>query len=210
PAACDLAVYDNSEFGGFLDKQAVMDEVGALANSRDVRGRFRQVHIIFERIVFLDVVGNDARRIDLFNVYEIDYAGWVFDQVERLRCSATEALDLNHIAEELHDLGKSEQRALGSHLRTLMLHLLKWQFQPDHRTESWRLSIELARVEVHEKLTESPSLRGVLAVMREEQYRRARDSAARETGLLKSTFPENCPYTGEQLIDPEYLPGERE
>ena len=131
---------------------------------------------------------------------------WIFDQVERMRRGATDELDLNYVAEELEDLGKSERRALGSHLRNLLLHLLKWEFQPKMRGESWILSIDNARSEIHELLTEMPSLRRYLEDIVETEYRRARRSPARQAGLTVQEFPEICSYDLEELIDPEFLP----
>lgn len=205
-SACDLVLYDNTAWGGFLDKRELLKAIG---RPNHLLGRFRQIHFVTGGFVLLDLFGPDFQEVNVRNSYEIDYAGWIFDQVEHLRRGETEELDLLHIAEELEDLGKSERRALGSHLRSLLLHLLKWEFQPKKRGESWILSIDNARSEIHEILTEMPSLRRYLEDIVETEYRRARRSAAREAGLTVQDFPEGCPYDLEGLVDPEFLP-ERE
>ncbi|MDH3472568.1 MAG: DUF29 domain-containing protein [Rhodospirillales bacterium] len=204
PLACDLIVYDNTAWGGFLDQQQLLQKLG---RPNDLIGRFRKVHIVFGDTVILDIFGSGPVRVDLSDQYEIDYARWIFDQIERLRRGATQELDLAHIAEELEDLGKSERRALASHLKVLMEHLLKWQLQPLTRSSGWRGSIENARTEIHELLTESPSLRAHLRNSVSREYGRSRLAAARESDLPFEVFPEECPYTLEQLIDPEFLPG---
>jgi hypothetical protein len=105
-------------------------------------------------------------------------------------------------------LGKSERKALASHLRNLLLHFLKWQFQPGRRGKSWRLSIDNARSEIFELLTEMPSLRRELNERIASEYGRARRTAEIETELDLATFPEECPYSRKQIVDPEFYPGD--
>ena len=203
PKDCDLIVYDNTAWGAFLN----MDElVGDIGRPNDLLGRFRQVHVVFNQTVFLDVFG-ECLRADVSKVYEIDYAAWVFDQVERLRQGAEGELDLAHIAEELEDLGRSERRALRSHLRNLLVHLLKWEHQPERRGASWSVTIDNSRLEIDELLTESPSLRGDLEAALAGEYRKARLQASKGTDLPTDQFPEECPYSKEDLVDPSFLPG---
>jgi hypothetical protein len=204
PAACDLAVYDNTRHGAFLDKRAILR---ALGRPEELLARFRQVHIVFGEIVSLDTFGNDAALVDISSQYEIDYAKWIFEQVDRLRKSNAADLDVGNIAEELEDLGRSQRRALGSHLRNLLLHLLKWKYQSDRRSDSWRHSIANARSDIDELLTEMPSLRNALRQLCDEQYQRARREAAAETGLELALFPERCEFDlRTELLDDEYLP----
>ncbi len=205
PEACDLLVYDNTAWGGFLDKRDLMSGLG---RPNQLLGRFRQVHLVSGQIVVLDLFG-EFLCVDVSNTYEIDYAGWIFEQVEGLRRGAASELDLAHIAEELEDLGRSERRALRSHLRNLLMHLLKWEHQPERRGASWSATTNIARSEIDELLTESPSLRGDLKKSLGKQYERARQAASRETGLPTDIFPETCAYAREQVIDPEFFPDGR-
>ena len=200
---CDLIVYDNTSWGGFLDKREVL---AALGRPDHLLGRFRQVHIVFGETVHLDIFGAGPRPVDVSDAYEIDYARWLAEQVDKIRRGAAAEVDLVHIAEELDDLARSERRALASHLGNLLLHLLKWQSQVERRSESWRLSIDNARRDIHELLTESPSLRRALTDRLEDEYARARRNAAGETGIASDRFPVECPYTREQLVDPDFFP----
>ncbi len=94
-------------------------------------------------------------------LYEQDFYAWTQEQAALLREGALHDLDVTHLAEEMESLGKSDRRALGSHLRNLVLHLLKWHGQPTGRDtgHSWRSSIRNARAEIAVLLEDSPSLR---------------------------------------------------
>ncbi len=139
-------------------------------------------------------------------VYEQDWYAWVLDNAGLLREGRFSEIDSQHIAEELEDMGKSERHALASHLKVLITHLLKWQYQPAFRGVSWRLSIDNARDEIDELLEESPSLKGKMAGIIEKRYSAARKRAMLETGLPLAAFPEECPFSLEQLLDEEFEP----
>lgn len=205
PDACDLLVYDNSKTGWMSDKQPVLSAIG---RPDDLLGRFRQIHLVIDDIVYLDVFGNEFRTVDVGNTYEIDYVNWIFDQVERMRRGATDELDLNYIAEELGDLARSDRRRIGSHLRNLLRHLLKWAFQPGRRGKSWQRSMVNARTEIETLLSDSPSLVAHLLSSLPREYERARKMASLDTSLADEDFPETCPYTIEQILDHDFLPGE--
>jgi hypothetical protein len=198
---CDLIVYDNTHSGGFLDKPDLLSGVRA---RNDLRDRFAAVHIVFESHVALDVFG-EVKLIDVSRSYEADYAAWVSDQVARLRDGDTN-LDRKYLAEELEDLSKSLGRALSSHLRILILHLLKLAYQPSRQSKSWIHSIDNARGEIEDLLTENPSLKRELAERIARAYPRAKISAAREMKGASAKLPAKCPFTAEQLLDDGYLP----
>lgn len=142
----------------------------------------------------------------LSELYEQDYVRWLFENAALLRNRQLEALDVENIAEELEDMARSDVRALGSHLAVVMLHLLKWEHQPGHRSSGWRGSIYNGRTAVRDLLEDSPSLRNRLPELVARQYPRARYNAANETGLPESTFPDTCPYTIDQLLSTDYWP----
>ena len=200
---CDLTVYDNTAWGRFFDKRQI---VSALGRPDSLLGRFRHIHFVTEGLVLLDLFENTLELVDIHDAYEIDYARWIASQVERLRSGAADALDIENIIEELEALGRAERRAMASHLRNLLKHLLKWEFQPKKRARSWRLSIDGARAELHELLSEMPSLRQDLQLITAAQYSRARREAARETFLPIEHFPAECPYEASRLIDSEFYP----
>ena len=208
PEACDLAIYDNTETGGFIDPGGLLREI---AESNRFAGYFRQIHLVKDMGVVLDALAGDRKQVDLIDTYETDYAGWIFDQVDRLRERAERGeieIDAANIAEELSDLGVSERRAVKSHLVNLLVHLLKWEFQPHQRTNSWRYSTDEARDQVSERLTVSPSLRPWFWDQLEDVYARARTRSAREAEVPRDGFPPAFPYTAEKLVDPEFFPRE--
>jgi hypothetical protein len=132
--------------------------------------------------------------------YDADYVGWLEAQVALLRAGRLDALDVSMIAEELEDVGKSEARALRSALTLVIMHMLKWDHQPERRTRSWVLTIRQQRSTVEEALEESPSLRPRLAEAIMRAYPNAVLSAAAETNLPLSAFPKTCPYTLEAIL----------
>jgi len=140
------------------------------------------------------------------SLYDTDFHRWTQRTAALLRAGEFTALDVEHAAEEVEDMGKREVRDLNSRLRTLLLHLLKWQFQPRKRTRSWRATIAEQRDAIADSLTQSPSLEQHLRDNLSESYRRALRRAAIETGLAMRQFPTRCPYSIEQLLDEEFLP----
>jgi hypothetical protein len=142
----------------------------------------------------------------LAELYELDYARWLFENAALLRAGRLDALDAENIAEELEVMERSEGRAIRSHLRVLITHLLKWEYQADQRSSSWRGSIYNARRAIEQRLRESPSLRRGLPEFIAEVHADAIFNAANETGLPESTFPERCPYAIDQLLSTDFWP----
>ena len=139
-------------------------------------------------------------RID----YQADFYAWTQQQAELLRDQKIEQIDWCNLAEEIEDMGRSEKRQLESRLEVLIMHLLKWQFQPNLRSRSWQLTIEEQRLRIEKLLAENPSLKSKLAVIPEKIYPLAVISAEKESGL--SLFPEICPYDLTEILAPEFLP----
>ena len=137
--------------------------------------------------------------------YETDFYLWTQQQAALLRQGQLSALDVDNLIEEIESVGKSDRRALESHLFVILAHLLKWQFQPSRRGKSWRLSIWNGRMDITRLLKDSPSLKTQLYVLAMEEYPSARKQAAEETGLPLTTFPEQCPFTVEHITD-DYWP----
>jgi hypothetical protein len=139
-------------------------------------------------------------------LYETDFHLWTQRTAALLRAGRFAALDVEHAAEEVEDMGKREVRELNSRLRILLLHLLKWQCQPRKRTRSWSATIAEQRDAMADSLAQSPSLRQHLSDNLSESYRRALRRAVIETGLAIRQFPTRCPYSVDQLLDEEFLP----
>lgn len=142
----------------------------------------------------------------LAEVYEQDFHRWLQANVEIIRLGNVNDIDAEHIAEELDAMGKRERRELVSHLTILLAHLLKWEFQPSHRSRSWRNTLTVQRGELADLLEDSPSLRAELENYVERAYSRAHLLAEDETGLDAALFPAECPYALEAILDPAFLP----
>ena len=117
-------------------------------------------------------------------------------------------VDTEHLAEELEDMGKREKRALRSGTVVLLVHLLKYTYQPEHLSPSWIGTIREQRKPMRDLLEDSPSLKTRFAEEIEDSYISARMLAAGETGLPETLFPEDCPFTLHQLLDEKFWPSE--
>lgn len=140
------------------------------------------------------------------SAYETDLHAWALANAWLLRTGRLTEIDAANIAEELEDMGRSERRALASHIRVLLAHLLERQAQPGLRSLSWRLSIRNARDEIDAILQDSPSLRREIDGLVAREYAKARSYAADETGLPHNSFPITSPYRIEELLDQGFLP----
>jgi hypothetical protein len=139
-------------------------------------------------------------------LYDRDFHAWATEQAALLRAGKLTQADIEHIAQEIESMGKTEKRELISRLTVLMLHLLKWRFQPNLRCRSWRLSIQGQRLDVGAHLADNPSLKTALTSVIPLSYRRALIDAERETGLDDDVFPGECPWTFEQMLAPDFWP----
>ena len=140
------------------------------------------------------------------SLYETDFYAWANRQAALLRAGDISAADIQNIAEEIESMGKSEKRELVSRLTVLLLHLLKWQFQPGLRGNSWRYTIKVKRRDLARHLADNPSLTAQLSAVLADSYVSAVLSAAGETGLPEVTFPEVCPWSHQQVADPDFWP----
>lgn len=138
--------------------------------------------------------------------YLTDFNAWIDQTAQLLREQCWHEIDVAHLIEEIADLGKSERRAIASQLTRLLLHLLKWQYQPQRRSDSWLDSITDARTQIELTIEDSPSLRSYPAEQLEESYQRALRQAARQTSMEISVFPEVYPYSLALVLAEDWLP----
>ena len=138
--------------------------------------------------------------------YQVDFDQWISETAQRLREERWHEIDLPNLIEEVENLGKSERRAIASQLVRLLLHLLKWQYQPQRRSDSWLDSITDARTQIDLTIADSPSLRTYPAEQLETSYQRSRRQAAQQIGMEISLFPEICPYDLTQVLAENWLP----
>ena len=132
--------------------------------------------------------------------YADDLYGWVEDQIALLKDGRLSEIDSNNIAEELSDVGDEQYDKLESAIRVVLLHLLKWDHQPSHRSKSWLLSIREHRRRIDRVLRKNPSLKPSIEEAIGEAYEDACDDAMRETDLPKKAFPTRCAYDWETIL----------
>lgn len=150
----------------------------------------------------------EANQKTMNTLYEADFYAWTQEQAKLLRAQQWDLVDVENLIEEVETLGRQERRELRNRLTVLLGHLLKWQFQPEKRSNSWLATIREQRREVETLLQENPSLKSYLAEALQQGYQAGVDLAVRETDLPYETFPESCPYLLEQALSNEFLPNE--
>jgi hypothetical protein len=139
--------------------------------------------------------------------YNADVIAWANEQASFIRSGRFDLLDIEHIADEIEDVGKSELREFENRMAVLLAHLIKWQYQPSHQGSSWERTIKNQRTLIVRRLTKTPSLK---AHLREDEFwlevwADATRIAEVETGIL-NLFPESCPWDFEQIISPDFWP----
>jgi hypothetical protein len=139
-------------------------------------------------------------------LYDADFAEWTRQNAELLRSGRASEADLEHIAEEIEDMGKRERRSLHNRCVRLMEHLLKWQYQPERRGSSWERTIIVQRRAIRRLLDENPGFRSGLAEVVAEAYADAVAIASAVTKRPRTGFPGVCPHTIEELLDEQFLP----
>ncbi len=140
------------------------------------------------------------------NLYDCDFNLWIEATVQLLREGRLRELDVENLLEEVESMGNSNKQALDSNLVVILLHLLKWQYQPNKRTRSWEKSIAEHRRRLRKIFRNSPSLKNYFQQTFDEGYLDARKQAKIETRLPLESFPEICPFTPEQVLDEDFLP----
>lgn len=138
--------------------------------------------------------------------YNKDFYAWAMENAELLRRKKFEEIDIENLSEEIESMGKSEKRSAISHLRLLITHLLKWMYQPDFRSNSWKFTIRNTRYQIKSLLEDSPSLKNEIQSKFSDTYQDSVIMASDETGVLKEDFPKTCPFTLENCLDNNFLP----
>ncbi len=139
-------------------------------------------------------------------LYDRDFYAWAQEQAALLRAGRLAAADIEHIAEEIESMGRSEKRELVSRLAVLLAHLLKWRYQPACRGPSWEVTIRNQRRGLSRHLADNPSLKSKVPEAVADAYEDARASTYAETGLPEVTFPVECPWTSSDILRPDYWP----
>lgn len=200
---CDLLIYESSEGSVMADSSVTLERFVQAWPQRDVP--FRQVHILRDGELVVDVL-RERQSLSLRADYDHDFLEWLDQQAKLAREGRFRGLDLPNIAEEVESLARRERRAFRSHLRNLLVHLIKWQCQEPRRSASWLRSIANTRYELEELMADSPSLaaKPFLETTFQEQYPKARKRVLREVKLKKDAVPLECPFTLEQIFDDDF------
>ncbi|MGI9283432.1 MAG: DUF29 domain-containing protein [Endozoicomonas sp.] len=160
------------------------------------------------------------------NLYNTDYSLWVQQQKEYLKNRQFDRLDLENLIEEVEDMGKHEPRSMESHLVILLIHLLKYQYQTyvinpnlyeSVEFRSWYESMDNARRELRKLLRGSPSLKAKVSNIMLDAYQDAKAEAVKQMNryikqehlkLTGSSFPVDCPWTFDEIMEEDWLPGQ--
>ena len=142
----------------------------------------------------------------MYPSHDKDVYGWAVHTAQLLRDKKMNEVDFDGIVEELEEMGISNKHALISRLTLVISHLLKWQFQPNMRGHSWTYTIRAQRKKASYVLDDNPSLKSKLDEIIAKAYKVAIDEATDQTGLDEKTFPAQCPYTFDQIMNDEFYP----
>lgn len=140
--------------------------------------------------------------------YDNDVIAWAQEQANLLRSGQFSLLDIEHIAEEIEDVGKSEQRELASRMSVLLAQLLKWEYQPERRGSSSEDTINTQRERIARRIRKTPSLKTSLTDTdwQADVWDDAVDEAIKETGIARKVFPKSCPWSNEQIMSLHFYP----
>ena len=139
--------------------------------------------------------------------YATDFYTWTQTQAQALRAKDWAAVDIEHVAEEIADLGQSIENAIDSQLIRILFHLLKLREDPGSRARrGWMVSIDDSRERITRHLRRNPGLRHRPEERLPDAYRQARRRAALALGRPLTAFPESCPWPVAQVLDEDFWP----
>lgn len=144
--------------------------------------------------------------------YDDDLYSWALEQARLIREGVETGLDRENVAEELESLAKREASKLESALSVLLLHMLKWDYQPERMSRSWDNSIATQRDRYRDVLADNPGLKSRQASILAKAYRDAARLASSQTGIPRDELPDTCPYTMDAILHRafEYQPPARD
>lgn len=131
--------------------------------------------------------------------YDSDFYSWSQEQGRLVREGRWSEVDRENVAEEIESLGREQFNKLESAIRVILIHMLKWDHQPERRSRSWAVSIATQRMQLEDVLDDNPGLKPRIGEAITRAYRIARLEAMNETDLKKSAFPDICPYSYDDI-----------
>ena len=139
-------------------------------------------------------------------LYETDYYSWTALQARLLKENRISEMDIKNLIEEITDMGNRHVDAVESLSIVLVTHLLKWQYQPDQRSSSWRGSIVNSRNRIKRILKKNPGIKGKIPEIYSDIYEDALSVAIAETGLKREVFPTENPWTFDEIMELDFFP----
>ncbi len=139
-------------------------------------------------------------------IYQKDFYAWLEHTIKLLKQGCLSEIDTEILIDELESMAKRDRRELLSRLVILIAHLLKWQYQLTHRSNSWRSSIIEQRYRIQKQLEDSPSLKNQLDILMITAYSDAIKLFQAETGIAISQFPQQCEYTLKEILQDDFYP----
>jgi hypothetical protein len=140
------------------------------------------------------------------HLYDQDFYLWIETTAKQLKEGRFSEIDLENLIEEIECMGRSEKKAIKSNLIVVLIHLLKYKYQPEKRSNSWKGSIREHRRRIKEAFVDSPSLKPYFQEVLPQCYQDARKQASDETGLSLDTFAVDSPFTADECLDEDFLP----
>lgn len=137
-------------------------------------------------------------------LYDTDFYAWTLEQSQLLHSGDWKSVDIVHLVEEIESLGKQEKRELENCLGVLIGHLLKWIYQPSMRSRSWQVTIRVQRQQLQRHIQQNPSLKSYLLEAIAVGYDLGLELFFKETQLIDQDLPETCPFTEEQIFNPNF------
>lgn len=141
------------------------------------------------------------------NLYASDFFAWTHQQALYIRNQDWERLDLANLIEEIDSLGRQQRQELKNRLSILVGDLLKWEYQPQNRSNSWKATLQIQRLDIAELIADNPSLKPELEQLLSAAYLKAVALAVLETNLSDQVFPATCPYALVDILDDGFFPG---
>ena len=139
-------------------------------------------------------------------LYDKDFYRWALEQAHYIKTKAFDKLDIEHLFEEVESMGNQNKTELRNRLAILLMHLLKWKYQPELKSKSWYLTIVQQRSDISDLIFDNPSLKHFLPDLFSKAYTKSVTFAAAETGIIKSAFPKESEWTIEQVLSDEFYP----
>ncbi len=142
----------------------------------------------------------------LKDLYEADEHEWLWENVKLIDQGRVDEIDHEHIREFLEDMAKRDHREVYSRLKVLLMHLLKWKYQPNKRTKSWKVTIRNQRDDLNFDFDESKTLKNYGLKQFDKTYKKARQLSSDETGLDMSVFPGKAPFSFHEIMNDDFFP----